>query len=53
VWPVDDAQMVAASTVIAADGRGAIITFVDDDALQLAAFVTVTLIPAGEVVPAV
>jgi hypothetical protein len=53
VWPVDDAQTAAASTVIVADGSGLIVTFVLDDALQLAAVVTVTLIPTGEVVPAV
>jgi hypothetical protein len=50
---VDDAQTAAASTVIDADGRGLMVTFVDDDALQVAALVTVTLIPTGEVVPAV
>jgi hypothetical protein len=50
---VDDAQTDAASTVIAADGSGLIVTFVEELALQLAAVVTITLIPTGEVVPAV
>jgi hypothetical protein len=50
---VDDAQTAAASTVIDADGSGLIVTLVLDDALQLAAVVTVTLIPTGDVVPAV
>jgi hypothetical protein len=53
VWPVDDAQTDAASTVIDAEGSGLIVTLVDEEALQLAAVVTVTLIPTGEVVPAV
>jgi hypothetical protein len=53
VWPVDDAQTAAASTVMAAEGSGLIVTFVEELALQVAAVVTVTLIPTGDVVPAV
>jgi hypothetical protein len=53
VWPVDDAQTEAASTVIEDDGDGVIVTFAEDEDAQLAALVTVTLIPTGDVVPAV
>ena len=53
VWPVEDAQTTAASTVMLAFGSGVIVAFVEDEALHVAAFVTVTEIPAGEVVPAV
>ena len=44
---------MAASTVIAADGSGVTVTLVELDDAQLAEFVTVTLIPTGDVVPAV